>query len=147
MITIDELRSALADRELPGASFRLEPYESAIADHALLAPDVEPDVPHPLWFIVASLRGMGISVDELCALASKTADDMLLFGGVEVTQDRPMRAGIDYRTTARFGDVSRQTSRDGSALDSVVVAVTLLDDDDHRSGTVSSTYLFKRGNP
>jgi hypothetical protein len=144
MTTAGELRSALEGRELPGASFRLEHYESAIADHALLAPGADREVPHPLWFIIASLRGMGITVDELCVLAQKTAGDALLFGAVEVTQDQPLRAGADYQTTAQIGRVSRRTTRDGSDLDSIVVTVRLHGDDGHQSGTVTSTYLFKR---
>lgn len=144
MTMIDELRSALAGRELPGASFRLEHYESAIADHALLAPDCDRDVPHPLWFIVASLRGMGITVGELCDLALKTTNDTLLLGTVEVTQDRPLRPAADYLATARIGKVTRRTTRDGSILDSVVVVVRLYGDDGLQSGTVTSTYLFKR---
>jgi hypothetical protein len=144
MTPLDELRATLEGRELPGASFRLEPYESAIGDHAVLAPDCDPDLPHPLWFIVASLRGMGITVDELCDLAAKTAGDILLYGAVEVTQDRPLRTDTNYRTTAQIGGVSRRTTRDGATLDSIVVTVRLQDDDGRQSGTVTNTYLFKR---
>lgn len=87
---------------------------------------------------------MGISVDELCALAQQGPDDVLLFGSCTVDQDRPMLVGGQYRTKARIGEVGSRTTRDGARLDSVEVLVAVVADDGP-VGTVTSTYLFKRG--
>lgn len=144
MPTIERLRADLAGRTLPGGSVHISHHESRIADHALHAPDDDSEFAHPAWLVIASLRGMGISVEELCDLAAKAPEDTLLFGSAEVSQERPMKIGMTYRTTADIGAVDRRTTRDGATLDSVVVTVRMLDDRDRSCGSVTSTYLFKR---
>lgn len=141
--SVDVLRRELTDRALPGGSITIEPHESFIADQALRATDDPQGVAHPIWFVIASLRGMGISVDELCALAHQSDGDTLLFGSCEVTQDAPLQAGREYVTTATVGAVNSRAMRDGSRLDSVEVVVRLAEDGT-AVGSVVSTYLFKR---
>jgi hypothetical protein len=141
--TLEHLRG----RELPGGALRIERWQSVLLDRALRAPAAVPGEEHlasPAWLVVASLRGMGISVDELCALAEQQADDTLLFGGVVVQQCGDLPVDADYRTTAAISDVDSRTTRDGLTMDSVVVVVRVFGPDDTERGAVTSTYLFKR---
>jgi hypothetical protein len=151
---------------LPGGTLRIDRHESMIADHALRAPDREGrapdregrapdqaldpaldpdgDIAHPLWFVIASLRGMGITVDELGDLAARRPGDTLLLGSVTVTHDRPLLTGAVYQTKAEVGSVARHRTRAGRTLDSVLVTVRVEDGSGQRYGTVTSTYLFMR---
>jgi hypothetical protein len=142
---LETLEAGLRGRRLPGAELTIERRESVIADEALRAPDAATDVAHPIWFVIASLRGLGISMDELCDLAGKRDVDTLLYGGVEIVQAHPLLVGETYRTTAEVTGVGRKTTRDGSALDMVDVVVRVLDVAQTECGSVTSTYLFKRG--
>lgn len=144
MTTIEQLRSQLQGKVLPGGVLNIEGYESRIADHALRAPDRDHTNAHPLWFVIASLRGMGISVDELCELAAKSASDTLMLGSIAVEHLAPLRVERTYRTTAQIEAVDRRTARDGSTIDTVSVRVCIADEHDHPSGSVTSNYLFKR---
>jgi len=147
-VSVRSLQEDLQGRVLPGGRITIEPHESAIGDHALHARDDGAGIAHPYWFIVASLRGMGISVSELCALAHQSADDTLLFGACEVVQDTPMMVGTSYRSTAEITEIDSRLTRDGSRLDSLVVVVHLFEDSnasDAPIGAITSTYLFKRG--
>jgi hypothetical protein len=141
---VEELSRELSDRKLPGGEIVVEMYESAILEQALRSTCHETEAAHPVWFVLASLRGMGISVDELCRLAHKGEDDLLLFGSCTIDQTRPMLVGGSYRTSARFAGVSSRETRDGARLDSIEVRVDIADDAGH-VGTVASEYLFKRG--
>lgn len=150
LIDLDSLRTALDRRELPGGELTVEAYEAAIADHALLAPDVDTDDAHPLWLLVLALRGMGISVDELCRLAGRRPQDTLLFGNCEIAQRRPVRVGHRFRMTASTGPVARKESRGGGFLDFVTVRVEVHDTTDgpHPDGpvgTVTNGFIVKRG--
>lgn len=144
-ITVPELDSELSGTELPGDTTTITGFESAIADHALLAPAPDGQNAHPLWYLIIALRGMGISVDQLCELAAKLPEDTLLFGTCEIEQLVPLVVGSTYRTTARITETDRRTTRDGSVLDSITVDVRLYDDLDVEAGSVISVYLFKRG--
>ena len=143
-IAADSLRAELQGRSLPGGEITVEPHEAAIGDRALRAEDDGQGVAHPFWFIVASLRTMGVSVDDLCALAHQQEGDTLLFGECAVVQDQPLRVGGRYQSTAEITEVGSRTTRDGSRLDSVVVVVQLRDVQG-LVGSITSTYLFKRG--
>lgn len=141
---LDELRG----RDLPGATLRIDRYQSVILDRAVHAPPPAQGEEHlasPVWLVVASLQGMGITVDELCGLAHKQAADTLLFGGVTIEQTGELPVDTDYRTSAVITDVGSRSMRDGSTLDSVVVLVRVLGPDQQERGAVTSTYLFKRG--
>lgn len=142
---IEDLQALLDGRELPGGTLHIARHESLIADHALRAPDRDDDVAHPLWFVIASLRGMGISVTELCELAAMRAEDTLLLGEVTVTHDRPLRVGQTYRTTACIERVERHSTRQGGTLDSVSVTVRVRDRGELHCGAVTSAYLLLRG--
>jgi len=157
--TIDELADRLSQRSLPGGRVTIEPHEAAIADVALRAV-VDPQTAHPVWFVIASLRGMGITVDELCVLAEQKDHDALLFGSCEIRQIAPLRVGATYTTTAAIEGVTSRTTRDGYRLDSLQVRVVLTEatPDSPRQGKtaeptgtpvgeVVSVYLFKRGDP
>jgi hypothetical protein len=152
LIDVEDLRRTLDGRELPGAEMTIEAYESALADYALLAPATgngEADAAHPFWLLVLALRGMGISVDELCALAGQRTQDTLLFGNCGLAQHRPLPVGGRFRTTAVVGPVARKQSRGGGLLDFVTVRVEMHDLDEPGDagpvGAVTNTYVFKRG--
>jgi hypothetical protein len=142
---LETLEADLRGRLIPSAELTIEPRESIIADEALLAPDDEATVAHPIWFVIASLRGLGISVEELCDLAGKREADTLLYGRVEIVQAHPLAVGETYRTMVEVAGVGRKTTRDGRTLDMVDVVVRVLDMAGTEHGSVTSTYLFKRG--
>ncbi len=145
-ITVDVLKERLTGKALPGGSILIEAHEAAIIDDALRATDTAAGIAHPFWFIAASLRCMGISVDQLCELAGKSESDLLLFGRCDVEQQQPLLVGSAYTATASIADVGSKTTRDGSRLDHLDVIVTISDAAGDVAGSVTSRYLFKRGN-
>lgn len=148
LIDIAVLKQSLEGRELPGASITIEPYQSVLADYALEADADDSGDAHPLWGLVLSLRGMGITVVELCALAAQRPQDVLLFGNCEVIQHRPLRVGATIDVTASIESVSRKETRHGGHLDFVTVRTAFHDKDDSLAGPVGEVangFIFKRG--
>jgi hypothetical protein len=143
-VPLELLQRTLTGKRLPGADLAIADYENAIATRALRGESADQELAHSIWFIVCSLRGMGVSVNELCDLAHAGPHDTLLYGEVTIEQQLPLRVGESYRAEAVISDVGRSTLRDGSTLDKVTVLVELFRAD-VRHGTISSTYLFKRG--
>lgn len=145
-VSLERLRQTLAGKRLPGDEIAIPDYENAIATRALRGELTDREHAHSIWFVVCALRGMGVSVNELCELAHAGPNDTLLYGAVSIEQDLPLRVDTSYRVDAVITDVGRSTLRDGSTLDKVTVLVEICLGD-VRHGTVSSTYLFKRGEP
>ena len=144
MIAFEEVRDRLIGSSMPGAVLQVEPYESAITDYALLAPDAAADTAHPAWLVMGSLRSMGITVEELCALAGMGESDTLLIGTIDIEHRQPLVPGVRYHTRPVVESVDRRSARDGSIMDRAVVTVRVLDEGDGVRGVVRSTYLFKR---
>jgi len=142
--TLERLKS-LAGTRLPGGELVIEPRENAILEHAVRAPDSDPELAHPIWFVVISLRCLGVSVDELCEMAGKTAQDTLLFGQCVVDQREPLVVGARYRADAKITTTGSRTTRDGSRLDNLDVRTDIATEDGKVAGSVTATYLFKRG--
>lgn len=143
-VSLEHLQQTLTGKRLPGDEIAVLDYENTIATRALRGEAGDREHAHSIWFIVCSLRGMGVSVNELCELAHAGPNDTLLYGEVAIEQELPLRVGTSYRVDAVITDVGRSTLRDGSTLDKVTVLVEL-SCEDVRHGTVTSTYLFKRG--
>lgn len=143
-ITVEELHR-IEGTPLPGGEIVVEPHENAILEHAVRAPRPDPGVAHTVWFVVISLRCLGISVDKLCDLAGKTDEDVLLFGNCEIDQRAPLRVGGRYRAEAVVAATGTRVARDGSRLDNLDVRTDVLSDDGSLAGSVTSVYLFKRG--
>ena len=143
-ITVEEL-AGLDGRVLPGGDIVVEPHENAILESALQSPEAEPGVAHPMWFVVISLRCMGVTVDELCDLAGKSEADTLLFGSCEIDQQMLLRVAGRYRAEAVVAATASRTTRDGSRLDSLTIRTEIFSDGGEIAGAVTSTYLFKRG--
>lgn len=142
--TLEELKF-LEGMALPGGELVIEPHENAILEHAVRAPASDPEFAHPIWFVVISLRCLGISVDELSALAGKTEQDILLFGQCVVDQSASLRVGADYRAAATITSTGSRITRDGVRLDNVDVRTDITAEGGTFAGSVTSTYLFKRG--
>lgn len=149
LVDIDTLTNTLDGRALPGDTITIEAYESDLADYALLSPAEVSGQAHPLWLLILALRGMGISVDELCEMARKREQDTLLFGNCELKQHRPLTASATYDTTANIGSVFRKSTRAGGLLDFVTVTTAVFDHGqighEEPIGEVVSGYIFKRG--
>lgn len=148
-VDVAVLQSDLSGKELPGGHIVIEHHEAFIADRALRAGFDPEGAAHPAWFVIASLRCMGISVEELCTLAHKGEGDTLLFGNCRLDLRQALRPGHSYVTSASIGEVVSRTTRDGARLDSMEVLVRLREDvsDGAEVGTVVNTYLLKRGEP
>lgn len=145
-VPVDTLE-LLQGKALPGGEIVIAPHEAFIADDALRSTSGPPEIAHPVWFVMASLRCMGITVEDLCELAHQGPDDVLLIGNCRVEQHEPLACATPYRTTAEIGQVGSRTMRDGSRLDSVDVVVRLIKESDPGGapvGEIISTYLFKR---
>ncbi|MEY1673157.1 hypothetical protein AB4Z55_03165 [Gordonia sp. ABKF26] len=148
LIDITTLKDSLDGRRLPGATLTIEPFQSVLADYALLADGDDTGDAHPLWGLVLALRGMGISVDELCTLAGQRPQDVLLFGNCEIIAHRPLRVGATIDVTAMIEPVSRKETRHGGFLDFVTVRTAFIDRADSSGdpvGEVVNGFIFKRG--
>ena len=140
-MSLDELE-AVVGRTLPGGRMRLEPYEHWLACDAISSPRWTGDVAHPMFGYYLALRGMGVSLDELFALAGATTDDGVMFGESRLELRRPLRIGDDYDVRGSVTSAERKVGRSGT-FDLFEFRLEL-SDGDGLAAVSTNTFVFPR---
>lgn len=104
-------------------------------------------VTHPVFASVAALRGLGISIDELCRLCEFELARGPMLGECQLEFRRPLQTEVEYATTVVINDMVRSVSRTLGVLDRLQFTVTLVEPGAGDAATVKLTWLFRRGVP
>ena len=134
---------ALVGHRLPGGSFRVEHYERVISHAAVGAPAIDVPWLHPVWVMLGALRGMGIDLGHVFALAS-ASEDGVLFGEAELEQFEPLRAGVEYQVQGRVADMVRRQGRRAGPFDLLTLELEILDGES-RVAVARQSFVIPRG--
>ena len=102
-------------------------------------------VTHPVFACVAALRGLGISIDELCRLCEFELARGPMLGECQLELRRPLQAAVDYTTSVVIEDLVRSASRTLGVLDRLRFTVALRDTGPGDAALVRLSWLFPRG--
>jgi len=139
---IETLAASLRGRQLPGGKYRIAPEECRAVDAMCAGTG---SVTHPVFACVAALRGLGITIDELCRLCDYELARGPMLGECQLELRRPLRTEIDYTTSVVIDDLVRSTSRALGVLDRLQFTVALRDTSPGDAALVKLTWLFPRG--
>ncbi len=145
IVALETLES-LVGQPFPGGTFTVEPYQNWLTNDVVLAPQRDDDLAHPMYCYYAALAGMGISLDELFALAHATADDGVMFGEAEIELVAPMRVGVTYTVRGTFTSVVRKEGKKAGVFDIVAFALELVDPTGAVAGISTNSFVFPRRN-
>jgi hypothetical protein len=98
---------------------------------------------HPLWAYIATQRGIGISIRDLCALADFDVDDGPMLGSTEMEYLQPILLGVSYRVTGEVLDIERKNGRSGT-FDVMSYREELVREDGERVASSTSTFILPR---
>lgn len=141
---IDELRERLVGHAFPGGVFEVAEYERWLSHDAMHAPPLPAGVLHPVWVLLGALRGMGITIDELTALAGAGPADGTVFGETSLEQREPLRAEVEYRVRGGITEVVRREGRRAGTMDLMTFRLELVDPDDEVAAVSEQTFVFPR---
>ncbi|HEY4279610.1 MAG TPA: hypothetical protein VGM91_15405 [Conexibacter sp.] len=104
--------------QLPGTELAAGSFTISAEEDAKLAQVVGDGAPagaaQPLWAYVATQRGIGVSVEELCALADFDVNDGPLLGSTAMTWSQPIERGVEYAVAGEIVDIARKSGRSGT---------------------------------
>lgn len=145
---LDELRAKVVGQKLPGGTFEVAEYERWLAHDAMLAPPLPPGVLHPVWILLGVLRGMGVSIEELVAVADARPDDGVLFGETTLRQDRPLRTGVRYEVAGQVTGLARRTGRRAGTMDLLTFELSVAEPGGALAAVSSQTFvILRKGEP
>lgn len=141
---VDDLRAALVGYRFPGATVRIDPYEAWLGHDAMCVPHHDGGLLDPLWILVVGLRGMGIGIGGVIELGRAGPDDSVLFGGLELEQDVPLRASADYRVSGAITGVERHAGKRAGVFDQVTFTLDIRAETGMLAARATNSFLFRR---
>lgn len=137
------LRNRLVGRDLPVGSWTVSGYEAWLTADAMLAPPPSDDRLHPLHVFLASLQGVGYSIQDLFDLVECRLEDGPMIGAMELHQQRAMRIGEQLTVRSRILDIERKHGRSG-VFDRLTIEISVEDTDGHTVGRVENIFVYPR---
>lgn len=145
---LDELRARAVGHQLPGGAFEVAEYERWLSHDAMLAPPLPPGVLHPVWILLGVLRGMGVSIEELVAIADARPDDGVLFGETTLRQERPLRTGVRYAVAGQVTGLTRRTGRRAGTMDLLTFELSVSEPGGALAAVSAQTFvILRKGEP
>jgi hypothetical protein len=135
---------ALVGREFPGGCYLIQPFEDWLLRDAIGAPPSERESAHPLYAFIATLGGMGLSVDDLLHTCGSSAEEGPLHGECILDLVEPLRSGVEYAVSGRITDVRRKTGRAAGAFDLVTFLLEMRTPDGAVAARCENTFVLPR---
>lgn len=120
-----ELRDRVVGTLFPGGTFTVAEYERWLSHEAMQSPPLPVGVLHPVWVVLGALRGMGLTLEELTAIADAGEGNM--FGETEFEQREPLRTGIVYSVRGAVTDLARRETRTMGRIDLMTFRIEIID--------------------
>jgi hypothetical protein len=143
VITEQELRDEIVGHELPEGSYAIEPYVHWLMADAVISPDLPDGIAHPMFVYYAGQGGMGVTLDEMFALAHATSDDGVMLGSAELDLRRPLEVGERFTVRGEIDAVVRKQGRIGT-FDIVTFHTDLVDGDDAVAAVCTLSFIYPR---
>jgi hypothetical protein len=139
---IDALSQRLRGYRLPGGHYEITP---ATATEVARLTAWDAPQPHPVFASIASLRALGVSIEQLCALCEFRLEDGPMLGEFTAVFHGELRQGIPYRTEASIDSIDRRHSARMGALDRLRFTVRILLADGTPVADAHYLWLLPRG--
>ena len=140
---IDELRDRLVGRELPVGAYRVTGYEAWLTADVMLAPPPRDQRCNPMHVFLASLQGVGYSIQDVFDLVECRLEDGPMIGSMDLHQDRAILVDEQLTVRSRILDIERKHGRSG-VFDRMTIEITVEDDDETPVGRVENIFIYPR---
>jgi len=141
--TIESLEELIGHR-LPGGSYTIEPYINWLTNDVVLADQPGGDVANPMFCYYGALAAMGISIDDMFALAGATADDGPMFGEAGIELSRPLTVGATYAVSGEITGAVRKEGKKTGVFDIVTFRIELNEPDGELAAVSTNSFVFPR---
>jgi hypothetical protein len=130
---------------LPEGTYVVQPWADMLLRNILEGPAARGNEAHPLFGYIAAQCGIGIDVDGILALGRSSRDDGPMMASLDLTLNRPIRIGVEYRVTGQILSVERKHGRATGSFDLMRFEERLFEaDEDAPAAHVINTWILPR---
>lgn len=108
-------------------------------------PETTGPLANPLLFSVASLAGLGISIEDLCKVCNFDYRDGPMIGGCLVRFAKPLKVDETYDVQTNIVSLERKTGKKIGAMDLLKFMVTLVEKSGEKACEINYTWILPRG--
>ena len=101
---------------------------------------------HPLHAYIAMQRGIGSSIEDLCAFADFDIDDGPLMGTLDLELHAPLHGDVEYRVEGEVVDLVRKAGK-RMTFDLFTYRERLIDDHEVAVATATNSFVLPRKVP
>ena len=139
-----EALEALVGTGFPGGTYTIEPYRHWLMNDAVGDVPTTSGAASPMEIYYGGMGGLGLTLDELFALAGSTAADGPMFGEAEIEQRKPLQVGETYSVRGGITGATRKEGRRAGVFDIVTFRLELVDPDGEVAGVATNSFVFPR---
>lgn len=143
MISEQELREEIVGHVLPDGRYTIEPYVSCLMADAVESPPLPEGLAHPMFVYYAAQGGMGVTLEEMFALAHASSADGVMLGSAEIDLQRPLEVGERFDVTGQIDAVDRKEGSIGT-FDIVGFHLDLADTEGQLAATLRLSFIYPR---
>ena len=135
--------AAVGARFAPGA-YTIQRHEDVLLRDLLDAPAGDGPVAHPLWGMLAALRGLGDDVDGILAVAGARVDEGPVIASCELEYERPLEVGVPYAVTGHVTGLERKHGRRTGPFDLYTFVIELATADGRPASRLTQVWVLPR---
>lgn len=143
MIEVSELET-LIGASFPTGEFTIEGYEHWLCADAVLSPPLPEGIAHPMYGYYVAIAGMGVTLEELFAMAGSSAEEGPMFGEAGLEFRLPLRIGTRYQVRGGIVAVERKEGKRVGIFDIVTVRLEVVDPDGQIAALSTNSFVFPR---
>lgn len=130
---------------LPEGTFTISRLENdQLADVLGQSPYLDAGHVHPLWAYIATQRGIGVGIAELCAIADFDVNDGPMLGSVDIEYSGRLQVDVQYRVVGEVVGIERKSGRRVGTFDVLTYRERLLAPDNSEVATVTNSFILPR---
>ena len=134
----------LVGSSFPGGTYTVEPYRHWLMNDAVGDLPSTSGNASPMEIYYGAMGGLGLTLDELFALAGATAADGPMFGEAEIEQRKPLQVGGTYTVRGGITSAVRKEGRRAGVFDIVTFRLELVDGEGEVAGVSTNSFVFPR---
>ncbi|RMF11119.1 MAG: hypothetical protein D6763_04070 [Alphaproteobacteria bacterium] len=135
----------LSSLAIPSGRYRITREINNAVCRLSRLPETSGPVANPLLFSVASLAGLGISIEDLCKLCDFDYRDAPMIGGCRVVFSRPLKVEETYEVQAELLSLERKIGKRTGVMDLLKFNVILVETGGEVACTITYTWVLPRG--
>lgn len=125
-------------------SYTIQPHEDVLLRDVIDAPPSDGRLAHPLWGMLAALRGLGSDVDGILALAGATVEEGPMIASCDIDYPQPLEIGVGYRVTGHVAALERKHGRRTGPFDLYTFVIELATADGKLATRLTQVWVLPR---